>query len=58
MIWTMDKPIRFHIELKPDDAKLLDRLAVHLSNKKEATVIRADAVRIAIRAMAKREKVA
>jgi hypothetical protein len=57
-VTIMEKHIRFHIDLAPDDAKLLDKLAVHLSNKKEATVIRADAIRIAIRQMAKQEKIA
>ena len=53
----MDKHIRFHIDLEPDDAKILDKLAVHLSKQKEAIVTRASATRIAIRAMAKQERI-
>ena len=58
MVGCMDKHTRFHIDLAQPDAKLLDKLAVHLSVKREAVVIRADVMRIALRTLAKKERIA
>jgi hypothetical protein len=54
----MNKHTRFYIDLAPPDAQLLTKLAFHLSLKRNTHVIRAEAVRIALRVLAKREKLA
>jgi hypothetical protein len=54
----MDKHIRFHIDLAPSDAKLLDRLALRISNRNGTPISRPDVVRIALRHLAKKEKMA
>jgi len=53
----MEKHIRFYIDLAPDDAALLVKLALHYSNKKGVLHTRADAVRSAIRSQAKKEHI-
>ena len=57
MVSDMEKHTRFHIDLAQPDAKLLDKLAVYFSVKREAVVIRADVMRIALRALAKKERI-
>ena len=58
MLHGMSKHVRFYVDLNPEDAAILNRLCLHLSTKRETIIIRADAVRIAVRALAKKEKVA
>jgi hypothetical protein len=53
----MEKHIRFYIDLAPDDAALLMKLALHYSNKNGVVYTRADAVRSTIRSQAKKEHI-
>jgi hypothetical protein len=53
----MEKHIRFYIDLAPDDAALLVKLALHYSNKNGVVYTRVDAVRSAIRSQAKKEHI-
>jgi len=58
MVSGMDKHIRFHIDLSPMDAKLLNILILKRSEKSGEPVSRPTIVRLAIRAMAKKERIA